>query len=48
MTLDPDIFTAPLTGDMDITKFAVGAVIFAVIAIAAFIKLQKANKMTEN
>lgn len=48
MTLNSDVFTAPLTGDMDLTKFAVGAMIFAAIAIVTVIKLQKLNKMTEN
>lgn len=44
MTLNSDIFTAPLTGDMDIVSVAVGAAVFALIAIVALLKLQKINK----
>lgn len=44
MTLNSDIFTAPLTGDMDIMSVAVGAVVFALIGIATLLKLQKINK----
>lgn len=43
MTLESDVFIAPLTGDMDMAKFAVAGIVFLVIAIAAFMKLQKQN-----
>lgn len=44
MTLDSDVFVAPLTGDMDMTRLVIGAILFAAIAIVTFRKLQKMKK----
>lgn len=48
MTLDSDVFVAPLTGDMDMTRLVIAAILFAAIAIVALRKLQKMKKEIHN